>query len=102
MIECQIQPRATDNGFAGIINNRLKIRLRAPPIDGAANHTLIQYLAREFGVASGKVHLLKGDKHRLKTLSIEAPRRFPPRSGIQPPRSSSSSPCDLAKRDPAH
>ena len=85
MVECQIQPRATGNSFAGVINNRLKIRLQAPPVDGAANKTLIKYLAREFGVASGKVRLLKGEHHRLKTLAIEAPRRFPPETGIHLP-----------------
>lgn len=85
IIHCQIQPRAAGNGFAGMINNRLKIRVQAPPTDGAANTALIKYLAREFGVASGKVRLLKGEHHRRKTLAIEAPRKIPPQTGIQCP-----------------
>lgn len=44
-----VQPRSSMNKIIGVMNNRLKIKLKAPPVDGAANKMCIQFLAKTFG-----------------------------------------------------
>lgn len=66
----------------------LKISITAPPVDGKANAHLIAYLAKQFGVAKGRVQVIAGETGREKHLSIEAPERIPTplsRVGLTPP-----------------
>ena len=48
----------------------MKIRLAAPPVDGAANEELIRFLAKSFGVARAQIEILSGAAARQKTLRI--------------------------------
>jgi uncharacterized protein (TIGR00251 family) len=77
ILRVQVQPRASRNEFAGLHGDRLKIRLTAPPVEGAANAALIAFLAEAFGVAKRQVTLLAGDTGRAKTLRIAGPARLP-------------------------
>ncbi|HHM05537.1 MAG TPA: YggU family protein [Gammaproteobacteria bacterium] len=83
ILNLQVQPRASRNEFAGVHGTRLRLRLTAPPVDGAANAALLRFLAGTFGVAKSKVSLLKGTAGRAKQVSIAAPRKLPP--FISPP-----------------
>jgi uncharacterized protein len=74
----RVQPRASQNEFAGIHAGALKVRLTSPPVDGQANTALIAFLAEAFGVTKRQVSLLKGETGRTKQLRIQAPRQFPP------------------------
>ena len=77
ILQVYLQPRASRDEVIGWHERGLKIRLKAPPIDGEANRQLIKYLARLFDVSIANVQLLKGDSHRLKTLSIDSPKTLP-------------------------
>ena len=54
------QPRASRDEFAGIRQDRLHIRIKAPPVDGRANAYLIAWLADQFGVSRRDVILEQG------------------------------------------
>ena len=71
LLNVYIQPRASHDEISGVYNQHLKLRLRAPPIDGKANAYLCKYLAKLFGVAKNKVQLIKGHNTRYKQLSIQ-------------------------------
>ncbi|MGZ0189308.1 MAG: DUF167 domain-containing protein [Alphaproteobacteria bacterium] len=58
---------ATDD--AGIA--RLKLRISAPPVDGAANAAVIAYLAKTLGLAKRDCTLTQGLKSRSKTVTIK-------------------------------
>jgi uncharacterized protein (TIGR00251 family) len=77
VLQLQVQPRASRDGFAGIHGDRLKVRIAAPPVDGKANAGLIAFLAKQFGVPKQQVHLLRGDTGKSKTVRVEAPRTLP-------------------------
>jgi uncharacterized protein len=47
------------------------VRVTAPPVDGRANEALRRLIARRAGVAPSRVTLVRGEKSRDKTLSIE-------------------------------
>ena len=50
----------------------IKVRIKAPPVDGKANKYLVEFLAGYFGLSKSKVRLLKGETNQFKTLEIEA------------------------------
>lgn len=84
VLRVQVQPRASRDGFAGLHGDRLKIRLTAAPVDGAANAQLTAFLAAAFGVPKRQVQLVSGASGRAKTVRIEAPARLPPELAIPP------------------
>ena len=69
----RIQPRASKNGMARMADGTLKIRLTAPPVDGAANEALVLFLADAFGVPRSQVEILSG---------LTAPRKVVRISGV--------------------
>lgn len=77
VLEVRLQPRASENALVGISNGRLRIRVTAAPVDGAANQRMIAMLAKEFGVAKSMVSLLAGAGNRDKRVAIDNPRRWP-------------------------
>lgn len=65
-----VQPRASRTKVVGEHDGRLKIALAAPPVDGAANAALIEFLSDELGVRKSDVSLLDGDTGRRKRLAV--------------------------------
>jgi uncharacterized protein (TIGR00251 family) len=66
----RIQPRASKNSMVRLEDGTLKIRLTAPPVDGAANEALVAFLAHTFGVARSQVEILSGHTARQKVVRI--------------------------------
>jgi uncharacterized protein len=67
----RVQPRASKTEVSGIHGDALKIRLAAPPVDGAANAALIEFLSELFAVSRRAVMILAGESSRLKIVEIE-------------------------------
>lgn len=49
----------------------LRARVKAPPVDGAANNALVQIVAKALGVPRNKVMLVSGVTARNKILEVE-------------------------------
>ena len=49
----------------------IKIRLAAPPVDGAAHAALNEFVAERLGLAKSRVRLVSGTSSRRKVLEIE-------------------------------
>lgn len=64
-----VSPRASKTAFVGIHDGALKIRLSAPPVDGAANEELAGFLSRLFGVAKSSFSIVTGQSSKRKTVS---------------------------------
>jgi uncharacterized protein (TIGR00251 family) len=71
-IEVRVQPRASTNEIVGYRDGVLRVRLQAPPVDGAANEALVRFLADEFGVARRQVRIVSGRGSRNKIVEVEA------------------------------
>ena len=69
----RVQPRASQSAIVGTHDNALKIRLAAPPVDGAANEELIRLLAKLFDVPRAGVEILSGATAKQKLLRIHHP-----------------------------
>lgn len=63
-------PRAAKNAVQGVMGDLLKVRLCAPPVDGAANAALTEFLADALGVSKGKVRLVAGATSREKRVEV--------------------------------
>jgi uncharacterized protein len=65
-----VQPRASRTGLAGLHGDAIKVRLAAPPVDGAANAELVRFLAELLGVARSAVEIVSGETGRRKVVRI--------------------------------
>ncbi|MBI4925556.1 MAG: YggU family protein [Bdellovibrio sp.] len=66
VLKLQIQPKASHTKIVGTIGDRLKIRIAALPIDGAANKELIYFLKKKLKIKS--IQLLHGEKTKFKDV----------------------------------
>lgn len=48
----------------------LRVRVAAPPVEGAANDALVGFLARSLGLPRSAVTLVAGDQARVKRLHL--------------------------------
>jgi uncharacterized protein (TIGR00251 family) len=67
-----IQPKASRNEIAGLKEDALKIRLTAPPVEGAANSQLTQFLAKSLKVRKSDVVILRGKTSRSKQVLVRS------------------------------
>ncbi len=70
-LSVRIQPRASKNGIVLMEDGGLKIRLTAPPVDGAANEALVRFLADTLSVPKAQVGILSGHTAKNKIVRIE-------------------------------
>jgi len=66
-----VQPRAALTGAAGLHGDAVKVRLAAPPVDGAANEELVRYLAERLGVPRRAVRVVGGAASRRKVVEVD-------------------------------
>jgi uncharacterized protein (TIGR00251 family) len=71
ILNLHVQPGAKRTEVAGLHGDALKIRLSAPPIGGAANAELMEFIARVFGVPLRQVTLKQGTKSRRKVVEVK-------------------------------
>ncbi|KJS11528.1 MAG: hypothetical protein JL56_01940 [Desulfotomaculum sp. BICA1-6] len=69
-IRVRVQPRASKNQLAGEMDGALKVRLAAPPVDGAANRSCCEFIAGLLGVAKTRVEIVHGHTGRNKTVRV--------------------------------
>jgi len=67
----RVIPRARTTEVAGVQDGALKIRLAAPPVEGAANRALVQFVAQCLGVRRRQVYVESGEHSRHKRLHID-------------------------------
>jgi uncharacterized protein (TIGR00251 family) len=66
-----VQPRASKTELAGLHDGLLRIRLAAPPVDGAANAALVVFIADKLGIAKSRVRIVSGLTGRRKVVRID-------------------------------
>jgi uncharacterized protein (TIGR00251 family) len=59
-IRVHVQPRASRSEIVGVHGDALKVRLLAPPVDGAANAALVALLADRLGISERAVRIVSG------------------------------------------
>jgi uncharacterized protein (TIGR00251 family) len=67
----RVQPRASRDEIAGVAGGAIRVRLTAPPVDGAANDALLRFLASRLEVARSALTLVSGHTGRTKVVAVE-------------------------------
>ena len=71
----RVQPRASKDEIAGELGGALKVRLRAPALEGRANEGLVEFLAELLKTPRTAVRILGGERSRTKRLEIRGVTR---------------------------
>ncbi len=66
-----VQPSARRTAVIGEHGQRLKIALRAPPVEGKANEELLRFLAQQLGLRRNELRLSAGPASREKAVCID-------------------------------
>ena len=66
-----VQPRASKTEISGVHDGLLRIRLAAPPVDGAANAELVAFIAERLDIAKSRVRVISGLASRRKVVRVE-------------------------------
>ena len=71
-INVLVQPRAAKNQVVGLQGDRLKVKLTAPPVEGAANKMCRDFFAQALQVKKAQVEMVSGHKSRTKKLLVRS------------------------------
>jgi len=66
----RVQPRASRDEIAGVMNGAMKIRLCAPAVENRANEALIEYLAGVLKTSKSAVRIRSGEQSRSKRVEV--------------------------------
>lgn len=70
-IAVKVMPRARKTEVAGVMEDgTIKIRVAAPPVDGAANKALVVFLATALNVSSSQIDIVAGETSERKLISV--------------------------------
>ena len=83
VLNLRIVPRAHKNAIQGELGDALKIRLCAPPVEGAANTALVEFLSETFSLPRARVRFLSGATSRNKRVLLAGLAAAAIRSQIQ-------------------
>lgn len=73
-IVVQIMPNAKKTEVMGVLDDALKIRLQAQPIEGKANEALVRYIADRLDVPRSAVLITHGQTSKRKILEVRSVR----------------------------
>ena len=66
----RVQPRASRDEIAGVMNGAMKIRLCAPAVENRANEALIEYLAGVLKTSKSAIRIRSGEQSRSKRVEV--------------------------------
>ena len=70
ILDIRVVPRSSRSEIVGRLDGALKVKLAAPPVDGAANAELVKLLAKAFGTARSNVEIIAGETSKHKRVRI--------------------------------
>jgi uncharacterized protein (TIGR00251 family) len=68
-ISVRVIPRSSRNSIEWS-SGELRVRLTAPPVDGAANDALVSLLAERLGIAKRDISVVHGATSRQKIVEV--------------------------------
>lgn len=66
----KVIPRSSRTEIIGEHDGALKVKLSAPPVDGAANNELIKLFAKRLGISKSRIEIVGGGSSRSKRIKI--------------------------------
>ena len=76
-IRIKAQPAASKNEFCEIYGeDAIKIRIKAPAVEGAANKELVKFLSKSFKVSKSDIIFKTGQNSKIKIIEFPLTERF--------------------------
>jgi len=76
-IRIKAQPAASKNEFCEIYGkDAIKIRIKAPAVEGAANKELVKFLAKSFKVSKSDILFKTGQNSKIKIVEFPLSDKF--------------------------
>jgi len=66
----RVLPKSSKSEIVGEIEGSLKVKIKSPPVDGAANAELIKVLSKFFNVSKSAVEIIGGQTSKNKQVKI--------------------------------
>jgi uncharacterized protein len=66
----RVQPRASRDEIAGVVEGAMKIRLCAPAVENRANEALVEFLAAVLKTSKSAVRIRSGGQSRIKRVEV--------------------------------
>jgi uncharacterized protein YggU (UPF0235/DUF167 family) len=70
LLRLRVQPRAAHEGFDGEFGDRLRLRVRSPPVDDAANLRVVELLGSLLSLPRGNCRIVRGGHAREKDVLL--------------------------------
>lgn len=70
LFSVKVIPRSSKSEIVGELDGALKIKIAAPPVDGAANAELVKLLSKTFDLSKSEIEITSGQTSKLKHLKI--------------------------------
>ncbi len=71
VIEVKVEPRSSKKGITGVMDNVLKVKLTAPPVEGEANEQLVEVISDATGVRKSNIRIVRGHSSKRKVVEIK-------------------------------
>ncbi|MFH1091466.1 MAG: DUF167 domain-containing protein [Pseudomonadota bacterium] len=69
-LKVHLTPRASQDRILGLHEDALKVKVKAPAVEGRANEALLKFLARVLGLSRSDLEIGSGRRSRIKTVRI--------------------------------
>lgn len=83
LLSLQVQTRSSVDKFAELIEDSIRLRIKAAAVNGKANEAIIKFLSKEFRTPKSYVQILRGENSRKKFVMIHKPGRLPSLPGLR-------------------
>jgi uncharacterized protein (TIGR00251 family) len=83
-LKVRVIPNARKNEVVGFTGDEIRLKVKAPAVDGKANAALIEFLAELTDVPRSKIQIKAGEKARIKVVELEGPSPEEVRARIMP------------------
>ena len=70
-IKVKVIPKSSVQHIVETLEGDLKVKLKAPPVQGQANKELVQMLAKYYKVSKSQVEIIKGLTSKNKIVEID-------------------------------
>ena len=70
-LKVRLTPRGSKNEILGWDGDTLRVKVMAPPVEGAANKACVELIAQRLGIKRSLVTIISGEKSRNKTLRLD-------------------------------
>ena len=76
-LRIKAQPNASKNEFCEVYgNDAIKVRIKAPAVEGAANNELVKFLAKSFKVSKSDILFKTGQNSKIKIVALPLNDKF--------------------------